>query len=261
MKKYLVIPLLVILILGLSACSILPRVEPGIQITETRDVSEFHAIVFDAAGRMMITQGDTESLTIEAGRNIMPHILSEVKDGVLVIRMDEPRWNMAIPKPVQYMLVVKELDDIAISGAGDIKLEDLESSSMEIDLSGAGNFEVGSLIADSLDISLSGAGNIDISDLNVASLDATLSGAGNFSLAGVAPDQTALLAGLGSYQAGDLESARVTVEVAGASGATVWATESLKVIISGAGSVEYYGSPQVSQDVNGVGSVRSLGNK
>jgi hypothetical protein len=261
MKRYLVIPFLVLLVIGLSACSILPRVDPGNLVTENRDVSGFHAVRFDAAGKMSITQGETESLKIEAGKNILPHILTEVVNGVLIIRMDEPRWNVGFPQPVEYTLVVKDLDDFTVSGAGDVKIDDLQSTAMKIDISGAGNFDIDSLQADSLELGLSGAGNVEISNLEVASLDATLGGAGNFDLAGKATDQTALLTGLGSYQAGDLESARVKVQVTGAGGAIVWATELLKVIISGAGSVEYYGSPMVTEDVNGVGSVQSLGNK
>ncbi len=261
MKRFLVIPFLVMLVLGLSACSILPSVDPGNQVTETRDVSGFHAVRFDAAGKMSIAQGETESLKIEAGNNILPHILTEVVNGVLIIRVDEPRWNVGIPQPVEYTLVVKELDDFIVSGAGDVKIDDLQSTTMKIDISGAGNFDIDSLQADSLDLGLSGAGNVQISDLKVATLDATLGGAGNFDLAGKATEQTALLTGLGSYQAGDLESASVMVQVSGAGGATVWATELLEVIISGAGSVEYYGSPNVTEDVNGVGSVQSLGNK
>lgn len=261
MKRFLVIPILVSLFIGLSACNILPGVDPGNLVSENRDVSGFHAVQFDAAGKMSITQDATESLKIEAGKNIMPHILTEVVDGVLIIRVDEPRWNVGIPQPVEYTLVVKELDGFTVSGAGDVRIDDLQSSAMLIDIRGAGNFEIGSLQADSLELGLSGAGNVQISDLEVASLDATLGGAGNFDLAGKATEQTALLTGLGSYQAGDLESARVKVQVSGAGGATVWATDLLEVIISGAGSVEYYGSPKITQDVNGVGSVQSLGNK
>jgi hypothetical protein len=261
MKKSLLLSCLIIATLVLSACSILPRVEPGAQVTETREVSGFHALRFAAAGDMTITQGQSESLVIEAGKNIMPHIITEVKDGVLVISVDEARWNVGIPVPVRYTLTVKDLDEIVIAGAGNVKMDNLNSAAMKIDLSGAGNFDIGSLQADSLALSLSGAGNIDVADLEAATLDATLSGAGNFSLAGKVPDQNALLTGLGSYQTGDLNSERVKVEVTGAGGATVWATELLNVIISGAGSVEYYGNPKVIENVNGLGSVRGLGTK
>jgi hypothetical protein len=261
MKKYLLIPLLIIAAVSLSACSIFPRIDPGTQITEKRNVSGFHEVRFTTAGEMTITQAETESLQIEAGKNIMPHITTEVKDGVLIIGMDESRLNFGVSQPVKYTLSVKDLDGIDLSGAGNIETGQIKSGDMTINLSGAGNISVEKLQADSLNARLSGAGNISVANLLSQSLKIDLSGAGNFSMAGKAPEQSALLTGLGSYQAGDLESARVKVQVSGAGGATVWATELLDVIISGAGSVNYYGSPKVNEDVNGLGSVRSLGNK
>jgi len=41
--------------------------------------------------------------------------------------------------------------------------------------------------------------------------------------------------------------------------ATVWATEYLNVNISGAGSVNYAGSPRVDSDVSGLGSLKKIG--
>ena len=37
------------------------------------------------------------------------------------------------------------------------------------------------------------------------------------------------------------------------------ATETLDVDIDGAGNVRYYGSPHVTQDIDGISSVRGLG--
>ena len=37
--------------------------------------------------------------------------------------------------------------------------------------------------------------------------------------------------------------------------ATVWVVESLDATISGAGNIEYYGDPQVTQQVTGLGAI------
>jgi len=39
----------------------------------------------------------------------------------------------------------------------------------------------------------------------------------------------------------------------------VWAIDSLDVTLSGIGSISYYGNPQVSQNISGLGSVNSKG--
>ncbi len=241
MKKYLLISLLILAVLSLTACNILPRVDPGNQVSETRDVSGFNEVRFKGVGELFITQGETEALMIETGEKIMPHITTEVVNGVLIIGMDNSGYNFSVPTPITFRLTVKDLN--------------------RVDLSGAGNIQANELRSDNIKFNLSGAGNINVENLQAESVESSLSGAGNISMAGKVPMQASLLTGLGSYQAGDLESSTVKVEVTGAGGATVWATELLDVIISGAGSVEYYGSPRVSEDVNGLGSVRSLGNK
>lgn len=241
MKKRSLLSLFVLAVLMLSSCNVFFPLDPGSQITESRPVSGFHEVRFSTAGELFITQGDLESLQIEAGRNIMPHIITEVKNGVLLIGMDNTSWNSYISRPMIFNLSVKDLDGINLSGAGNIETEELISTDMNIDLSGAGN--------------------ISVENLQANSVDSNLTGAGNISLAGAVPMQIVLLTGLGYYQADDLESNNVFVEVTGAGSATVWAVDSLDVQITGAGSVSYYGSPQVSQDVSGLGSVRSQGDK
>ena len=42
---------------------------------------------------------------------------------------------------------------------------------------------------------------------------------------------------------------------------TVWATDELFVSLTGVGSVRYYGEPQVSSSVTGVGTIEALGPK
>ncbi len=241
MKKLTLLPIIVLTALLLSSCNVFFPLDPGSQITESRPVSGFHEVRFTAAGELFITQGDTESLVIEAGKIIMPHITTEVNNGVLVIGMDNTRWSSSISRPMTFTLTVKDLNGISLSGAGNIESGEIKSTDMVISLSGAGNISVANLQADSVNSSLTGAGNI--------------------SLTGAAPLQNVLLTGLGNYQADDLESNDVTVQVTGAGSATVWAVDSLDVEITGAGSVSYFGSPQVSQDVSGLGSVRSQGDK
>jgi hypothetical protein len=43
--------------------------------------------------------------------------------------------------------------------------------------------------------------------------------------------------------------------------ASVWVKENLAVNLSGVGSVEYYGEPQVTEKKTGLGSLKSLGKK
>jgi Putative auto-transporter adhesin, head GIN domain len=241
MKKIFAIPLLAAVVLIVSACQLFNPVIPGAQTTETRTVSGFHAVLFTTAGELQITQGKTESLEITAGKNVLPHITTIVQNGVLEIGMDNSRWNNTISQPLVFKLSVINMDDISLSGAGNVQSGDLKSTDMKINLTGAGNIGITSLLADSL--------------------DATLSGAGNIQAAGSVPTQTILLTGLGNFQGDNLKTDETTVKLTGAGSATVWAEKTLDVTITGAGSVDYYGSPKVTENVSGLGSVRSAGTK
>jgi Putative auto-transporter adhesin, head GIN domain len=225
------------------ACGISVTRGSGIMDTETRDVSDFDAIEVEGFGNLIITQGDNESLKIEAEDNILPHITTKVKDGTLLISFDENRWrsNILPTRSVTFYIEVKELNRIDLSGAADIEMESLETTQLKLDVSGAGNVEID---------------NLQAKDLNV-----TYSGAGKCELTGEVQDQEVRVSGLGSYDAEELKSQSASVSLSGAGNMEVWAEDSLYIEVSGAGNVEYWGNPRVTQDISGVGNIQSRGSK
>ncbi len=197
-------------------------VSSGPVTTESRNVSDIHAVNFATVGEMTITQGDTESLTIRAEDRILRQIKTEVNNGVLSIRIDQAGWNtMNTTKGIYYTLTVKRLDGITLSGAGNIHATNIKSDSLAVTLSGAGSLEI----------------------------------------TGEAGDQNVRLSGAGSYAGGNLKSQTVNVELTGMGSATVWATDKLDARISSVGSVNYYGSPQVNKSITGLGGISGLGSK
>jgi hypothetical protein len=215
----------------------------GKVVSESRSVSGFEAVSLSGVGELTITQGDSESLTVEAEDNILPHIITEVKDGTLIIRFDTVRWTDSFQptKSIKFTLTVKDLAQLDISGAGSTDVGDLKTESLSVDISGAGSLKIKNLEADDLQVNLSGAGSFD--------------------LAGKAARQTVTIDGAGSYNAGDLECQEASVTISGAGSATVWATETLDAELNGVGSIRYYGEPEVTESVSGLGTVVSLGAK
>lgn len=212
----------------------------GNKTTETRQVSGFNAVELTGIGKLIVKQTGTESLTIEGDDNIVPKVTTQVSGNKLLIGMEE--GITGTPKtPLVYNLTVKDIKSLALSGAGDIQADDLKVSGFAVQISGAGNATMNGLTADSL--------------------DAKLTGAGNFETNGTVPTQTVSISGVGSYNAGDLQSGIATVSVSGAGSATVWVTTSLNANLSGVGSIKYYGSPTVQQNKSGVGSITKIGDK
>jgi hypothetical protein len=240
------ISLLLSAVFLLSACS-LPFVSvvrgSGTVITETREVSGFDKIELNGAGQLIITQGTTESLEIRAEDNIMSELTSEVEGDTLVLGYKDQSWRRSfIPtERIIYTLSVTDLTEFTFNGAGDLQIDVLETPSLELTINGAGNIEIDELMADTVIVTIAGTGSVEI--------------------AGQAQSQTINIDGAGNYQARDLQTQSATIDVAGLGNSTVWVTETLDVTINGGGSVDYYGSPNVTQDISGLGDVNNLGEK
>ena len=216
---------MVLLVLGLvmSACTIPLRYEEGsgVLVTEKRDVSGFDRISFEGFGKLIITKGSEESLTIEAEDNILPSIETKVRGGTLEIGFDSDSWQDIVrpTKSITFTLTVKTLNGIALSGAGNIKASGIDAERFDVELSGAGSIEI----------------------------------------SGFAVTQEINVSGAGAYDSAELQSESIDVNISGAGSATVWATESLDVNISGVGNVSYFGDPQVREVITGLGNLRALG--
>ena len=248
MKKQIALSVLLLTALLLVGCQIyVPSISgrivtgSGNVITEARTVSGFNGVSLAGLGELTMTQGDTESLTVQADDNLMPLIKTEVRGGTLFIYFDRDYQGAIIApiKPVRFDLHVKDLSAIEIAGAANVNVANLKT--------------------DRLSMTVSGAGNIKLDQLDASEMTTTISGAGNLDVAGRVVKQAANLSGIGNYRAVNLNSQTAQITISGAGSATLRASESLDVSIRGAGSVNYYGNPKVTRTVAGVGMVKRLG--
>ncbi|HMN30753.1 MAG TPA: head GIN domain-containing protein [Caldilineaceae bacterium] len=232
-----------LLTLLLSACGLRVINGSGRIVTESRPVSDIHAVNFSGFGELTVTQGEDEGLTITTDDNLLPYIKTSSSGGVLTIGFEDGGWTPVIrpSDSIRFALTVNSLDSLDLSGAGTVKAERLTGDGLTLRQSGAGQISIGDLRASDLTVDMSGAGNID--------------------LAGQVTNQTVELSGLGNYEAGNLESQSAAVTLSGAGNAPVWANEQLDAQLSGAGSIKYYGEPQVHSQVSGLGDITGLGAK
>lgn len=242
MKKRMII-VISILALATIACSVNGfgfSQGSGIVVSEDREIGDFSQVSLEGFGELVITQGDQAALTITAEDNVIDKIITEVRGDTLVITFEKD-FRVAPTKKIRFELVVTELEDLTLSGAGDIFIDALESTQLDVTISGAGNLEIDHLEAKTVSIELAGAGDVEIS--------------------GEVVDQTISLSGAGNYDAGDLQSQTAVVEISGFGNSTLWVEDALDITMDGAGKLEYYGQPVVSQHINGAGSIESLGER
>ena len=214
----------------------------GVMKTETRKVNDFHVIEVDYPAQITVTQGNAVSVKVEAEDNVLPGLMTQVKNGTLsIFYKSEDGKHVNPTKAVKITIVVKELDNVEFSSAGELTIDGLKT--------------------DELDFSLNGAGKVTISDITTKSLKLDLSGAGSLEATGTADNLDLNISGFGSFEGGDLHTQTASINISGAGSATTWVDDELDATVSGAGSINYYGSASVTKNVSGVGSINHQGDK
>ena len=211
----------------------------GILAQENRGVVGITGVVLAGEGNLYIEQGATDELIVAAEDNLLPHILTDVQDGILEIRT-RSNINLDPTLQIEYRLTVVSLESVLLSGVGDITVSDLSATRLSLRLSGVGKVEASNLDADELDV--------------------VLFGVGDFHITGTVNLQRVEVTGLGDYDARDLASLDAVISILGNENraAIVRASDMLTVRILGNGSVFYIGDPFVDSDIIGNGSVEQI---
>ena len=212
----------------------------GTSASESRDAQDFDRIVLRGEGGVVVEQGATESLTVETDSNLLQYIEVEVADGTLEIRTTSG-IDIAPTDSVTYRIGVVGLTGIELAGAGSIEVEELAATDLKLVLSGAGDIRIGSVTGDSLAVELSGVGSIVV--------------------AGTVRHQEVMANGLGDYSAADLASASASIDARGSTSVTVWASDTLDITAADTAAIAFYGAPQANQQIEGLATVDSLGDK
>jgi hypothetical protein len=207
----------------------------GHAMKESRTIHNIATVHMEGAETLVIRQGDSESLTVEADDNLLRYIETNSENGVL--RLTTRGANIQPKTPIRYDLQVKELQAIAVQGAGIVE--------------GSGSFHSPDLV-----VSLDGA-SIATLDMVGKTLHVQLNGASKVVFSGSVENQDATLSGASQYDASALKSQKVQMSANGATEAKVHAERQLNAVVNGASQITYTGDPQLSIEVNGASSVRA----
>lgn len=212
----------------------------GVIETKTRGLEDFDSITIRYPGEFIVRQGEKTSVTIEAEKNLIPQLATEIRDGTLYIENSEDSFAQRVEpsENVKITITVTDLKTIHFDSAGTLLVEGLE--------------------ADAFELKLSGAGDATLEDLEVNSLNVSLGGAGRVTADGTADQLNLGISGFGDFAGAHLQSGIANVLISGAGTATVRVESELTAKVSGAGTINYYGSPKVTQSISGAGSVNQM---
>lgn len=217
------------LILSLSVC--IAALTASAQVSsETRTVGDFTGIKTSSIVEIEISQGEACAVIIETENADSKNIITEVKNGILEIRVENSKNAGDNAKA---KITVKNLRLLDLDGAASVK-------------------SMNQLIVDSLRIEGSGASAANL-DLQASAISARLSGASSVKLKGSSNSVKTDLSGAAQFKGYNLAANDVTVDASGASSAHVTANTKLTASSSGAAEIHYQGAA-TDRTVNASGA-------
>jgi hypothetical protein len=210
----------------------------GNNVTIERSTGDYEGIAVSGWFDVDLVAGNEGKVTLQGEENLLEYIITEVKDGKLVIKTEKgvnlktSSWKSEILITVP----VESINSVSMSGSGDI----------------VGKTKIKS---DKFSTAMSGSGDITL-DIESNSLSASMSGSGDITLSGNTKDFDATISGSGDIEAYNLEADNVSATVSGSADIQLTAKKSIKARVSGSGDISYRGNPEkVDTKTSGSGDI------
>ncbi|PTQ95637.1 putative autotransporter adhesin-like protein [Mucilaginibacter yixingensis] len=208
---------------------------------QDRHLTGFHAISSSTSCDLVITQGGTESVKVDASPKVIDNIITEVRDGELRIYMKKGfHWDNFFNHGKMIIYIsVRNISGISMSGAGDVSFKSgLKADRLALNISGSGDFD----------------GRVDVNLLTTQ-----ISGSGDIQLRGRATNCSVKTSGSGDFDGRDLSTASANVSTSGSGDVSIRVSENLMAHSSGSGDIHYAGSPKsVMKSSTGSGDIERI---
>jgi hypothetical protein len=176
MRKSLI--MFTILIFACSCCSFVGFGKAikgnGIIKTEERTLPKFDGISVAGSYDVRVKCGEEQKVTVSCDDNLLPHVITEVKDGKLDI------YNKHSISPIAGMeltISVENLKSFSITGSAEVSVNGISGESFIVDIAGSGEAVLtGKVVKFELDIA--GSGEISAKDLIAENVGIDVSGSG-----------------------------------------------------------------------------------
>jgi hypothetical protein len=211
----------------------------GNMTTETRTTGDYDGIKCAGSMDYILVAGTEGKIKIEGEENLLKYIITEVKDGNLVVKTEKGiNLRPSLNKTIKVTIPFKDINKVALAGSGDLWNKD-------------------KITTTNLDVSLAGAGDL-ILDIETSSVEGKIAGSGDLTLKGNTNDLVAKVAGSGDFHGFTLQANNTTVSIAGSGDAEVVSNKSIKARVAGSGDIEYRGNPDKEDTkVSGSGSINN----
>lgn len=148
----------------------------GKSTTKTRAVLDFDKIQISGAYKIEVTQGGSESVKITTDDNIIPLVITDVKNDKLRIH-NKSGISFSLTQPVLIQVVVRNLKQITASGANELVISKVSSDSLKVNTNGSIQADLSGQV-NKLSMKIAGSGNVNASKLVAKSVQVRMMGSG-----------------------------------------------------------------------------------
>ncbi|MEA5428315.1 head GIN domain-containing protein [Arcicella lustrica] len=203
---------------------------------ENRSLAGFKTIRVTSGIDLYIKQGNTQSVIVNADKDKINDIVTEVKDGGLSIYVENSKWGWFNwnSKPVKVYVTIKDLAGISATGGSDVYSEN------KLDLI-------------KLNVSATGGSDVKL-ELDADELTCQTTGGSDVTLVGTATVFKASSTGGSDLKASDLRTSFCSVSSTGGSDAYVWAEKEISITATGGSDVYHKGNARVVKSSSSGGS-------
>jgi hypothetical protein len=207
--------------------------------TKNFEAKDFKSVDVRVAATVFITKGDSFKCRVEGREKYVNRMDLTVRNNELIVRaLKEDFWDFN-EREVNVYIEMPELEGLEFSGAGSISSNSAWSG-------------------EKIKVALSGAGNIDLTNIEYTHLKADMSGAGNMTLKGKATEIDMDMSGAGNIDAVNLAAEKGRCDVSGVGRISCDVRDDLQAHVSGIGGVRYKNKPtNLSKHISGIGKVKA----
>lgn len=205
---------------------------------QERKVGSFHGVSVGSGITLYLSQGNEDAVAVSAAdEKDLEKIITEVKDGILKIRVDNKPWGNWGNRKLKAYVTIKTLAYLSASGGAIAKITDgVKVDAINTDASG---------------------GSIIEGDLRGNNINAELSGGSIFKIHGSFNNASIDASGGSIFQDFDLVVNSCSVEASGGSIISLSITKEMKADASGGSIINYKGSGVItSVDASGGSSIK-----
>lgn len=209
----------------------------GNVVKEERKVTGFKAVSVSAGINLLIGQGPTEKVVVEAEENLMPYIKTELSGEVLRIGIKSNLGNFHSHKRINVYVTAKELKALEASSGSKLKTENkIQAGDLKISSSSGSSF---------------------IAEIDCTNLDASSSSGSSGVISGSAKSIEAESSSGSSLVALNLKAEKGKVSASSGSSVSVNVTGEIRAHASSGARISVTGNPSVRDtDSSSGGSIR-----